>query len=270
MISCVGSSTHPGRPARTSTIRSAAPASVRRSSRADSTRRRLSTASAESTPSSCRACRTASPPPSPRRRAGSRRGQRVIPVADRDPAGCAGNHASLPAAPRTPEPMSGGGPTRVRATRPVPGRGHPPSPATTLLASAAALVAALAVRVDAAAAGASLAVIGVLAGPLRDLSRVAEYRAAALVALEKLEQMMRRPVRPASHGDGRAARGTRPAGGPWRRPGRARPLVVRTPPGNQLHDPQIGPPHRVAVIKGKWSRVDLPERPSGLDRGCGS
>jgi ABC-type multidrug transport system fused ATPase/permease subunit len=68
--------------------------------------------------------------------------------------------------------------------------------ATSLLSSAAALVTALAVRVDAAAAGAALAVIGVLAGPLRDLSRVAEYRAAALVALEKLEQMMRRPVRP--------------------------------------------------------------------------
>ncbi len=68
--------------------------------------------------------------------------------------------------------------------------------ATTLIASAAALVAALAVQVDAAAAGAALAVIGVLSGPLRDLSRVAEYRAAALVAREKLEQMLRRPVRP--------------------------------------------------------------------------
>jgi ABC-type multidrug transport system fused ATPase/permease subunit len=72
--------------------------------------------------------------------------------------------------------------------------------ATSLMCSAAALVTALAVRVDAAAAGAALAVIGVLASPLRDLSRVAEYRAAALVAMEKLEQMMRRPVRPRAEG----------------------------------------------------------------------
>ena len=71
--------------------------------------------------------------------------------------------------------------------------------ATTLCASAAALVVALAVRVDAAAAGAALAVIGVLGSPLRDLSRVVEYRAAAIVATEKIEQMLRRPVRPRSH-----------------------------------------------------------------------
>jgi ABC-type multidrug transport system fused ATPase/permease subunit len=67
--------------------------------------------------------------------------------------------------------------------------------ATTLLATAAALAAAVVARVDAAAAAAALAVIGILTTPLRDLARVAEYRAAAAVALEKLEQMMRRPVR---------------------------------------------------------------------------
>ncbi|MGH3985019.1 MAG: ATP-binding cassette domain-containing protein, partial [Pseudonocardiaceae bacterium] len=68
--------------------------------------------------------------------------------------------------------------------------------ATTLLAAAAALAAALVARVDPAAAASALAVIGVLTTPLRDLSRVAEYRAAAVVALEKLDQMMQRPVRP--------------------------------------------------------------------------
>jgi ABC-type multidrug transport system fused ATPase/permease subunit len=70
--------------------------------------------------------------------------------------------------------------------------------ATALLAAAAALVAALAVRVDAAAAGAALAVVAVLATALRDLSRVAEYRAAMCVAREKLVTVLRRPVRPQS------------------------------------------------------------------------
>jgi ATP-binding cassette, subfamily B, bacterial len=68
--------------------------------------------------------------------------------------------------------------------------------ATTLGASATALVVALAVRVDAAAAAAALAVIGIMASPLRDLSRVVEYRSAAQVATEKIEQVLRRPVRP--------------------------------------------------------------------------
>lgn len=68
--------------------------------------------------------------------------------------------------------------------------------ATTLMASAAAIIAALYVGVTAGAAAASLAVIGVLAGPLRDLSRVAEYRAASEVALEKVVALLERPVRP--------------------------------------------------------------------------
>ncbi|MGQ0776653.1 MAG: ATP-binding cassette domain-containing protein [Pseudonocardiales bacterium] len=67
--------------------------------------------------------------------------------------------------------------------------------ATTLLAGAAALIAAIVARAEPAAAAAALAVIGILTSPLRDLARVAEFRAAAVVALEKLEQMMQRPVR---------------------------------------------------------------------------
>lgn len=68
--------------------------------------------------------------------------------------------------------------------------------ATTLLAGVAALAAALVARVDPAAAAAALAVVGILIAPLRDLSRVAEYRASAAVALEKLNGTMARPVRP--------------------------------------------------------------------------
>lgn len=67
--------------------------------------------------------------------------------------------------------------------------------ATTLLATATALVVAGPAGLDAAAAASVLAVIGVLAAPLRDLARVAEYRTASDVALDKLVQTVRRPVR---------------------------------------------------------------------------
>ncbi|MGH3931520.1 MAG: ATP-binding cassette domain-containing protein [Pseudonocardiaceae bacterium] len=68
--------------------------------------------------------------------------------------------------------------------------------ATTLLATAAALLAAVIGGVSAGAAAAAIAVVAVLATPLRDLSRVAEYRAGAVVATEKIAEMLARPVRP--------------------------------------------------------------------------
>jgi len=67
--------------------------------------------------------------------------------------------------------------------------------ATTLSASAAALVVALMAKLDAAAAGAALAVLSVMTSPMRDLSRIAEYRAGAIISMEKLEELMNRPVR---------------------------------------------------------------------------
>lgn len=66
---------------------------------------------------------------------------------------------------------------------------------TTLLAAGAAVFTALLVGATPAAAAAALAVIGIMTGPLRDLSRVAEYRSGAVVATEKLEEVVARPVR---------------------------------------------------------------------------
>ncbi|MGQ0778262.1 MAG: ATP-binding cassette domain-containing protein [Pseudonocardiales bacterium] len=68
--------------------------------------------------------------------------------------------------------------------------------ATTLLATAAALLAAVSGGVSAGAAAAAIAVVAVLATPLRDLSRVAEYRAGAVVATQKITEVLARPVRP--------------------------------------------------------------------------
>ena len=67
--------------------------------------------------------------------------------------------------------------------------------ATTLLATAAALVAGTLGEVSPGAAAAAIAVVGIMVTPLRDLSRVAEYRAAAVVAGEKVVQVLGRPTR---------------------------------------------------------------------------
>jgi ABC-type multidrug transport system fused ATPase/permease subunit len=67
--------------------------------------------------------------------------------------------------------------------------------ATTLLATAAALLAASASAVSPGSAAAAIAVVGILVSPVRDLSRVAEYRAGAVVAVEKIGQVLARPVR---------------------------------------------------------------------------
>jgi len=67
--------------------------------------------------------------------------------------------------------------------------------ATTLLATAAALVAGTLGGVSPGAAAAAIAVVGIMVIPLRDLSRVAEYRSAAVVAAEKIVQVLDRPTR---------------------------------------------------------------------------
>jgi len=68
--------------------------------------------------------------------------------------------------------------------------------ATTLLATAAALLVAVTGGVSPGAAAAAIAVVAILVTPLRELSRVAEYRAGAVVATEKITQVLARPVRP--------------------------------------------------------------------------
>ncbi|MGH4014687.1 MAG: ATP-binding cassette domain-containing protein [Pseudonocardiaceae bacterium] len=68
--------------------------------------------------------------------------------------------------------------------------------ATTLLATAAALLAAVSGGVSPGSAAAAIAVVAILVTPLRDLSRVAEYRAGAVVATEKIAEVLARPVRP--------------------------------------------------------------------------
>ncbi len=67
--------------------------------------------------------------------------------------------------------------------------------ATTLLATGAALLAASAGGVSPGSAAAAIAVVGIMVTPVRDLSRVAEYRAAAVVAIEKIGQVLARPIR---------------------------------------------------------------------------
>ncbi|GGM57840.1 hypothetical protein GCM10012275_31300 [Longimycelium tulufanense] len=68
--------------------------------------------------------------------------------------------------------------------------------ATIMIATGTALVAAFIAGVDAAAAAGALAVIGILTTPLRDLTRVAEYRVGATVSMERLAATLRRPIRP--------------------------------------------------------------------------
>lgn len=67
---------------------------------------------------------------------------------------------------------------------------------TALLATAAALLAGTVGGVSPGAAAAAIAVVGILITPLRDLSRVAEYRAGAVVATEKIVEVLGRPTRP--------------------------------------------------------------------------
>ncbi|MGC7102957.1 ATP-binding cassette domain-containing protein [Amycolatopsis lurida] len=67
--------------------------------------------------------------------------------------------------------------------------------ATTLLSMVAALVLAATAGAGAAELGSAIAVLGMMATPLRDLSRVTEYHAAARVAREKLVELLARPVR---------------------------------------------------------------------------
>lgn len=81
---------------------------------------------------------------------------------------------------------------RARAVGLIRGIGE----VTTLLATGAALLAAVISGVSPGAAAAAIAVVAVLVTPLRELSRVTEYRAGAVVATEKITQMLARPVRP--------------------------------------------------------------------------
>ncbi|MGI9063573.1 MAG: ATP-binding cassette domain-containing protein [Pseudonocardiaceae bacterium] len=67
--------------------------------------------------------------------------------------------------------------------------------ATTLLATTAALVAGTLGGISPGDAAAAIAVVGIMVTPLRDLSRVAEYRAAAVVGTEKILQVLGRPTR---------------------------------------------------------------------------
>lgn len=67
--------------------------------------------------------------------------------------------------------------------------------ATTLLAMVAALTVAAVATTAIADLAAIMAVLGMLATPLRDLTRVSEYHAAARVAREKLNEVLARPVR---------------------------------------------------------------------------
>jgi ABC-type multidrug transport system fused ATPase/permease subunit len=67
--------------------------------------------------------------------------------------------------------------------------------ATTLLAMVAALTVAAVDTTAIADLAAIMAVLGMLATPLRDLTRVSEYHASARVAREKLNEVLARPVR---------------------------------------------------------------------------
>ncbi|WP_017623090.1 ATP-binding cassette domain-containing protein [Nocardiopsis chromatogenes] len=67
--------------------------------------------------------------------------------------------------------------------------------ATTLAATAAALVAAAAAGTGPAQATAAIAVVGIMVTPLRDLSRVSEYRSGCAVAMRQIRTELARPKR---------------------------------------------------------------------------
>ncbi|CAM3754264.1 ABC transporter ATP-binding protein [Nocardiopsis gilva] len=73
--------------------------------------------------------------------------------------------------------------------------------ATTLSATAAVLVAAAVAGVGPAAATAAIAVVGIMVTPLRELTRVSQYRSACAVAMQQIRTELARPRRGLPGGD---------------------------------------------------------------------